>query len=58
MILTVHRWFANKSCPGNWLYAGWQAGHGGHKAARRISDTVFKGSRHHSFKDLSDADVM
>ena len=20
MILTVHRWFANKSCPGNWLY--------------------------------------
>ena len=21
MILTVHRWFANKSCPGNWLYA-------------------------------------
>ena len=22
MVLTVHRWFANKSCPGNWLYAG------------------------------------
>lgn len=21
MILTVHRWFANKSCPGDWLYA-------------------------------------
>ena len=21
MLLTVHRWFANKSCPGNWLYA-------------------------------------
>lgn len=21
MILTVHRWFANKSCPGNWLYS-------------------------------------
>lgn len=20
MLLTVHRWFANKSCPGNWLY--------------------------------------
>ena len=20
MILTVHRWFANKSCPGNWMY--------------------------------------
>ena len=21
MLLTVHRWFANKSCPGNWMYA-------------------------------------
>ena len=21
MIRTVHRWFANKSCPGNWMYA-------------------------------------
>lgn len=21
MIITIHRWFANKSCPGNWLYA-------------------------------------
>lgn len=21
MVLTVHRWFANKSCPGNWLYS-------------------------------------
>ena len=21
MVMTVHRWFANKSCPGNWMYA-------------------------------------
>lgn len=21
MVLTVHRWFATKSCPGNWMYA-------------------------------------
>lgn len=21
MVLTVHRWFANKSCPGSWMYA-------------------------------------
>lgn len=21
MVLTAHRWFANKSCPGNWMYA-------------------------------------
>ncbi len=20
-VLTVHRWFANKSCPGNWMYS-------------------------------------
>ncbi len=24
MVLTVHRWFANKSCPGNWLYGRMQ----------------------------------
>ena len=21
MLLTVHRWFANRSCPGDWLYS-------------------------------------
>ena len=21
MVLTVHRWFKNKACPGNWMYA-------------------------------------
>ena len=21
MVLTVHRWYANKSCPGDWMYA-------------------------------------
>lgn len=21
MVLTVHRWFANKYCPGDWLYS-------------------------------------
>lgn len=21
MILTVHRWYADKSCPGDWMYA-------------------------------------
>ena len=20
MLITVHRWFANKACPGQWLY--------------------------------------
>src|SRR5574344_583244 len=26
MVLTVHRWFANKSCPGDWLYSRLGAG--------------------------------
>ena len=27
MVLTVHRWFANKSCPGDWLYSpAWGSG--------------------------------
>ena len=21
MVITVHRWFANKNCPGDWLYS-------------------------------------
>ena len=21
MLITVHRWFANKACPGDWLYS-------------------------------------
>ena len=31
MVLTVHRWFANKSCPGDWLYS-------------RLSDVAAKGT--------------
>lgn len=29
MVLTVHRWFANKSCPGDWMYGPCKKGHGG-----------------------------
>ena len=32
MIITVHRWYANKSCPGDWLY---NRLYGGHTAAWR-----------------------
>ena len=58
MILTVHRWFANKSCPGNWLYSRLD------KLATEVtkqlagSATKSSGLKASSFKDLSDADVI
>lgn len=46
MVLTVHRWFANKSCPGNWLYsrlgdlsAKVTAALGGSSVSKPITDT-------------------
>lgn len=64
MILTVHRWFANKSCPGNWMYArmgdltekvtkalqGSDSGSGGGSAS--------KGTQASGLKDLSEADAI
>ena len=37
MILTVHRWFANKSCPGNWMYA--RMGDLAEKVTKALGDT-------------------
>ena len=42
MVLTVHRWFANKSCPGNWMYA-------------RMGDLAEKVSQKGAYKILSNA---
>lgn len=64
MILTVHRWFANKSCPGNWMYArmgnlaekvtaalqGLDSGSGGGSGSKGTQATVLK--------DLSEADAI
>ncbi len=36
MILTVHRWFANKSCPGDWLYK--RLGN----LAKKVTDNLIK----------------
>ena len=36
MLLTVHRWFANKSCPGNWLYA--RLGDLAYKVTEKLGD--------------------
>ena len=63
MILTVHRWFANKSCPGNWMYArmgdlaekvtkalGGSSDSGGGSGSKGMQATVLK--------DLSEADAI
>lgn len=58
MILTVHRWFANKSCPGNWMYA--RMGDLADKVTAALggaaSDT--SGTQAAALKDLSEADVI
>ena len=42
MVLTVHRWFANKSCPGNWLYS--RLGDLAAKVTSELSKTTSGGS--------------
>ena len=63
MILTVHRWFANKSCPGNWMYA--RMGDLAEKVTKALqgsSDSsggsTTKGTQAFVLKDLSEADAI
>lgn len=42
MILTVHRWFANKSCPGNWLYS--RLGSLAESVTKELSRTIEPGN--------------
>lgn len=63
MILTVHRWFANKSCPGNWMYA--RMGDLADKVTKKLqgsSDSgggsASKGVQASVLKDLSEADAI
>lgn len=42
MVLTVHRWFANKSCPGNWLYS--RLGSLAESVTKELSRTVKPGN--------------
>jgi len=64
MVLTVHRWFANKSCPGNWMYArmgdlaskvteALGSGTGGTDGAGAA-----QGTQASAFSGLSEADVV
>ena len=60
MILSVHRWFANKSCPGNWMYA--RMGDLAEKVTARLGGTSeipkTSGTQASSLKGLSEAEVV
>lgn len=58
MVITVHRWFANKSCPGNWLYA--RLGDVATKVTANLSGTTTstKGTQATVFAKLSEAEVV
>ena len=64
MVLTVHRWFANKSCPGNWMYA--RMGDLAEKVTAALGSgtggsdgpTTTQGTQASAFSGLSEADVV
>lgn len=61
MILTVHRWFANKSCPGNWMYA--RMGDLATKVTAQLGGSssggsISKGTQASVLKNLSEADTI
>lgn len=62
MLITVHRWFANKSCPGNWLYE--RLGDVAAKVTAALGGTGTgkeeqkKGLQAAAFKDLTEAEVI
>jgi hypothetical protein len=63
MVLTVHRWFANKSCPGNWMYA--RMGDLAEKVTKALqgsSDSgggsTAKGTQASVLKNLPEADAI
>lgn len=61
MVLTVHRWFANKSCPGSWMYA--RMGDLAEKVTAALGSgtdgaTTTQGTQASAFSGLSEADVV
>ena len=63
-VLTGHRWFANKSCPGNWMYA--RMGDLAEKVTAALGSgtdgangsTTTQGTQASAFSGLSEADVV
>ena len=60
MLITVHRWFANKSCSGNWLYA--RLGDLAAKVTARLSggeaESIPSGMQAREFISLSEEQVI
>lgn len=60
MLVTVHRWFANKSCPGNWLYA--RLGDLAMKVTARLSggeaEAIPSGMQAREFQNLTEGQVI
>lgn len=59
MVITVHRWFANKSCPGDWLYA--RLGDVAEKVTKALGGAeetpTAKGTQASVFMNLSEAEA-
>ena len=60
MLITVHRWYANKSCPGNWLYE--RLGDLATKVTARLSggeaEAIPSGMQARVFQNLTEAQVI
>lgn len=60
MLITVHRWFANKSCPGNWLYA--RLGDLAAKVTVRLgggeAEVIPSGMQAREFQNLTEGQVI
>ena len=56
MVLTVHRWFANKSCPGDWLYA--RLGDLAAKVTAALGSSSSSGMQATALKNLTEAEAV
>ena len=60
MLITVHRWFANKSCPGDWLYA--RLGDLASKVTSRLGsgnvEVIPSGMQAEEFQGLTEEQVL
>ena len=58
MVITVHRWFANKSCPGNWLYS--RLGKLAAEVTKQLGESSApkKGLQATTLKNLSNGEVI
>nr|DAR07486.1 MAG TPA: N-acetylmuramoyl-L-alanine amidase [Caudoviricetes sp.] len=51
MLLTVHRWFANKACPGDWLYS--RLGELARAVTKKLGEAEMKQTEHWARENLN-----